>query len=69
MESWVEEEIELMSNDEYYKARKYFRKNNIPDDYELEYEALRRLIVRKRFKKLRERVKSFHYVDIKGMYK
>ncbi|MBW3113639.1 UvrD-helicase domain-containing protein [Bacillus sp. MCCB 382] len=69
MESWVEEEIELMSNDEYHKARKYFRKNNIPDDYELEYEALRRLIVRKRFKKLRERVKSFHYVDIKGMYK
>ncbi|UXH45167.1 UvrD-helicase domain-containing protein [Rossellomorea vietnamensis] len=68
MESWVEEAIELMSNEQYHKARKYFRKRNIPDDYEVEYEALRRLVVRKRFKKLRKWIKTLQYVDVKGVY-
>jgi DNA helicase II / ATP-dependent DNA helicase PcrA len=68
MESWVEEAIELMSNEEYHKARKHFRKKNISDDYEVEYEALRRLMVRKRFKRLRKRINSLQYVDVKRIY-
>ncbi|MFI8687015.1 RNA polymerase recycling motor HelD [Rossellomorea sp. NPDC077527] len=68
LEPWVEEAIELMSNDEYHKARKYFRKKNISDDYEAEYEALRRLIVRRKFKRLRNRINSFCYIDVKGIY-
>ncbi|KPL58862.1 RNA polymerase recycling motor HelD [Rossellomorea vietnamensis] len=69
MEPWVEEAIELMSNEQYHKARKHFRKRNIPDDYEVEYEALRKLIVRKRFKKLRKWINSLQYVDVKSVYK
>lgn len=68
MEPWVEEAIELMSNEQYHKARKYFRKRNIADDYEVEYEALRRLVVRKGFKKLRKWIKTLQYVDVKGVY-
>ncbi|WP_034759641.1 RNA polymerase recycling motor HelD [Rossellomorea vietnamensis] len=68
VEPWVEEAIELMSNEQYHKARKYFRKRNIADDYEVEYEALRRLVVRKRFKKVRKWIKTLQYVDVKGVY-
>ncbi|MCR8847533.1 UvrD-helicase domain-containing protein [Rossellomorea sp. SC111] len=68
MEPWVEEAIELMSNEQYHKARKHFRKRDIADDYEVEYEALRKLIVRKRFKKLRKWINSLQYVDVKIIY-
>ncbi|PFA67151.1 helicase [Bacillus sp. AFS015802] len=69
MEPWVEEAIELMSNEEYYKARKQLRKKNIIDDYEAEYDALRRMIVRKKYKKLRKQIEWLQYVDVKGIYR
>ncbi|WP_282137179.1 RNA polymerase recycling motor HelD [Rossellomorea aquimaris] len=65
---WVEEEIELMSNEDYHKAHQHLQKKNPSNDYEIEYEALARLIVRRRFKGLRKVIGRFQYVDVKGMY-
>ncbi|MFE8697555.1 RNA polymerase recycling motor HelD [Cytobacillus sp. FJAT-53684] len=71
---WVQEEIELLSNDDYHKAHRYlakkrgFRKESIAD-YEIEPDALARLIVHQKLKPLRKRVRTFRFVDMKGMYK
>ncbi|MGE6753899.1 RNA polymerase recycling motor HelD [Rossellomorea sp. NPDC071047] len=65
---WVEEEIELMSNDDYHKAHQHLQKKNPSNDYEIEYDALARWIVRRRFKGLRKAIGRFQYVDVKGMY-
>lgn len=71
---WVQEEIELLSNEEYEKARIHlakkrgFKKEEIAD-YEVEPEALAKLIVRQKFKPIRNRVQAYHFVDIKGIYK
>ena len=57
---WVQEEIELLSNDDYHKAHTYlaekrgFKRESIAD-YEIEPEALARLIVRQKLKPLRKR--------------
>lgn len=71
---WVQEEIELLSNEEYHKAHTYLAKKRgfkgeAMADYEMEPEALARLIVRRRMKPLRSRIRAFHFVDIKRMYK
>ncbi|WP_299745871.1 RNA polymerase recycling motor HelD [uncultured Rossellomorea sp.] len=65
---WVEEEIELMSNEDYHKAHQHLQKKNPSNDYEIEYDALARLTVRRRFKGLRKRINRFQYVDVRGMY-
>ncbi|MGM0751567.1 MAG: RNA polymerase recycling motor HelD [Bacillota bacterium] len=65
---WVEEEIELMSNEDYHKAHQRLQEKNPSNDYEIEYEALARLTVRRRFKGLRKAIERFRYVDVKGMY-
>ncbi|MGI8386425.1 RNA polymerase recycling motor HelD [Robertmurraya sp. P23] len=71
--AWVQEEIELLSNDEYHKAHRYlaekrgFKREEIAD-YEMETEALARLIVHQKLKPLRKRVRAFRFVDMKGLY-
>ena len=71
---WVQEEIELLSNEAYQKARIYlaekrgFKRENIAD-YEVEPEALAQLIVHQKLKPLRKRVRAFRFVDFKGIYK
>lgn len=71
---WVQEEIELLSNDDYHKAHSYlaekrgFKRESIAD-YEIEPEALARLIVHQKLKPLRKRVRAFRFVDMKGIYK
>lgn len=71
---WVQEEIELLSNDDYHKAHRYlaekrgFNREEIAD-YEMEPEALARLLVHQKLKPLRKRVRAFRFVDLKGMYK
>lgn len=71
---WVQEEIELLSNEEYHKAHAYlakkrgFKREDIAD-YEMEPKALARLIVRQKLKPLRKRIRAFRFVDIKGIYK
>ncbi|WP_251551613.1 RNA polymerase recycling motor HelD [Neobacillus muris] len=71
--SWVQEEIELLTNEEYHKAhtclaeKRGYTKESIAD-YELEPKALAQLIVRKKWKPLLKRIRAFRFVDLKGMY-
>lgn len=71
---WVQEEIELLSNDDYHKAHKYlaekrgFERESI-GDYEMEPEALARLIVHQKLKPVRKRVRAFRFIDFNGLYK
>ncbi|WP_040207365.1 RNA polymerase recycling motor HelD [Neobacillus jeddahensis] len=71
---WVQEEIELLSNEEYHQAHAYlakkrgFAREEIAD-YEMEPEALARLIVHQKLKPLRKRIRAFRFVDINGIYK
>ncbi|MBS4175053.1 RNA polymerase recycling motor HelD [Bacillus sp. FJAT-49736] len=71
---WVQEEIELLSNEDYHKAHTYLAKKrgykgDAIADYEMEPKALARLIVRRKLKPLRKRIRAFRFVDIKGIYK
>lgn len=70
---WVQEKIELLSNEDYHKAQTYLAKKHgykaeSIADYEPEHEALARLIVQQKLKPLRKRVKTFSFIDIKGIY-
>lgn len=71
---WVQEEIQLLSNDDYHKAHRYlakkrgFKREEIAD-YEIEPEALSRYIVHEKLKPVRKMVRGLRFVDIKGMYK
>ncbi|WP_413380749.1 RNA polymerase recycling motor HelD [Alkalihalobacillus sp. 1P02AB] len=71
--AWVQEEIELLSNEEYHKAHRYlaekrgFEREAIAD-YEIEPEALARLIVHQKLKPLRKRIRAFQFVDFQGIY-
>ncbi|WP_100334075.1 RNA polymerase recycling motor HelD [Bacillus alkalisoli] len=71
---WVQEEIELLSEDDYHKAHAYlakkrgFNRESI-GDYEIEPAALAQLIVHQKLKPLRKRIRTFRFVDYKGIYK
>jgi DNA helicase II / ATP-dependent DNA helicase PcrA len=71
---WVQEEIELLSNEDYHKAYTSLRKKRgfkgeSFDDYEIESKALGRMIVRQKLKPLRKRIRKLRFIDIKGIYK
>lgn len=71
---WVQEEIELLSNEEYHKARVYLAKKQgfareAIADYEMEPHKLARLIVSKKLKTLRKRIRALQFIDIKEIYK
>ncbi len=71
---WVQEEIELLSNEEYHKAHAYLAKKRgfkgeTIADYEMEPAALAQYIVRRKFQPMRNRIRKLRFVDIKGMYK
>ncbi|EON70882.1 RNA polymerase recycling motor HelD [Lysinibacillus sphaericus] len=71
---WVQEEIELLSNEDYHKAHTYLAKKRGFEgeaiaDYEMEPETLVRLIVHHKLKSLRKRIQAFHFIDIKEIYK
>lgn len=71
---WVQEEIELLSNEDYHKAHAYlakkrgYKRESIAD-YEMERAALARLIVHQKLKSVRKRIRAFHFIDMKGIYK
>lgn len=72
--SWVQEEIELLSKDDYQKAYTYLQKKNgyteeSFDDYERESKVLGRMIVRKKLKPLREWIRMLRFVDMKAIYR
>ncbi|WP_456274816.1 RNA polymerase recycling motor HelD [Bacillus sp. AK031] len=68
---WVEEAIELLSNEEYHKAVTHLRKKSgeSEEDFVVSHEALGRLIVRQKFKSLRKRIENLQFISIKGLYK
>ncbi len=71
---WVQDEIELLSNEQYQKARIYLAKKKglsreSVADYDVEPAALARLIVQQRLKPLRKRIRAFDFIDFKGIYK
>ena len=71
---WVQEEIELLSNEDYHKAQTYlakkrgYRGESIAD-YEIEPEILAQFIVQKKLKPMRKRIRAFDFIDIMGIYK
>lgn len=71
---WVQEEIELLSNEDYHKAHTHLRKKRrfkgeSLNNYENEIEALGQLIVRQKLKPLRKRIRTLRFIDFKGIYK
>ncbi|SFJ88969.1 RNA polymerase recycling motor HelD [Thermoflavimicrobium dichotomicum] len=71
---WVQEEIELLSNEDYHKAYTHLRKKRrfkgeSLNSYENEIEALGQLIVRQKLKPLRKWIRTLRFIDIKGIYK
>jgi len=72
--SWVQEKIELLSDEEYHKAYTYLAekrgfKGEAIFDYDMEDEALARLIVRRRLKPLRNQILAVGFMDIQEMYR
>lgn len=71
---WVQDEIELLSKEDYQKAYKYLQKKQgfteeSFDDYERETKILGKMIVRKKLKPLREWARMLRFIDFKGIYK
>ncbi|MGI2329108.1 RNA polymerase recycling motor HelD [Planococcus sp. YIM B11945] len=71
---WVQEKIELLSDDEFHKAHNFLAKKSgltgeAAADYEVTPEALARLIVQQKLKPLRKHVKALGFIDVKAIYK
>ncbi|CAM4083361.1 helicase [Bacillus manliponensis] len=72
--TWVQEEIELLSKDEYQKAYNYLQKKgefdeNSFNDYEEETKVLGRMIVRKKLKPLRKGIQALRFINFTRIYK
>ncbi|MFC3884009.1 RNA polymerase recycling motor HelD [Bacillus songklensis] len=72
-ESWVEDETELLTKEEYLKAYQRLRRQkqftgDTFDDFQREQELLAAIVVRKRFKPVRSFVKQLHFIDITAIY-
>jgi DNA helicase-2/ATP-dependent DNA helicase PcrA len=71
--AWVQEEMELLSNEKYHEARAFLAKKKGFEreevaDYEVDPRALARLLVHKKMKPLRQRVRSYQFIDFKSLY-
>lgn len=70
---WVQEEIELLSEDAYHKAHRYlagkrgFSREAVAD-YEMEPQALARLVIHQKLKPLRKKVRDYQFVDFGALY-
>ncbi|MEC0094241.1 RNA polymerase recycling motor HelD [Paenibacillus macquariensis] len=72
--AWVDNQIDLLSADEYQKAytrvrRKQHKKKDTFDDYEKERDLLARMIVNEWLKPVRRWIKRKRFVDAKGLYR
>ncbi|KZE40167.1 helicase [Bhargavaea cecembensis] len=70
---WVQEEIELLSEDAYHKAHRYLAEKRgfsreAVADYEMEPQALARLVIHQKLKPLRRKVRAYQFVDFGAMY-
>lgn len=73
-QQWVEEEIELLSDETYHKIHKYLAKKNGFEreeqaDYEMDHNALIQVIVRLKLKPLRKQIQTLDFIDLEGIYK
>lgn len=71
--SWVEAEIELFSDEQYYKAQTFLakKKGYKPEDYheyELTTQDLATLVVGQKLRPLRKKVRQFEFIDLKAIY-
>jgi DNA helicase-2/ATP-dependent DNA helicase PcrA len=72
--SWVEDEIELLSKEDYLKVYKKLRRqkrftDQSFDDFDREKEMLSSMVVRKEFKPLLTKVNQFYFIDIPAIYR
>ncbi|MBW4839715.1 MAG: UvrD-helicase domain-containing protein, partial [Paenibacillaceae bacterium] len=73
---WVQDAIELLSNEQYERAYEQIRKKHgLTEDSDEEIEGerlsreLARIIVRKKMKPLREMIRELRFFDLTGIYK
>ncbi|MGG3452381.1 RNA polymerase recycling motor HelD [Paenibacillus rhizolycopersici] len=73
---WVQEAIELLSNEQYERAYEQIRKKhglNEDSDEEIEGERLARelarMVVRRKLKPVREQIRELRFIDLAGIYK
>ncbi|CAG7618454.1 DNA helicase IV [Paenibacillus solanacearum] len=71
---WVEDEIELLSNEDYQRAYSKLRRSKRGksftfDDFDKERELLARMVVSEKLKPVRQRIKRLRYVDVTGLYR
>ncbi len=72
--SWVQQEIELLSKDEYQKVynflqEKHGENEDTFDDYERENRILRRMVLRKKFSPIRKGISLLRFINIAEIYK
>ncbi|GAF18861.1 LOW QUALITY PROTEIN: helicase, UvrD/Rep family [Bacillus sp. JCM 19046] len=71
---WVEEEMQLLSEEKYRKAHRYLAKKTRfkradTADYEMEDDALARLLVHQKVKPLLKEIRAYSFINIKAIYK
>ncbi|TVY07632.1 RNA polymerase recycling motor HelD [Paenibacillus cremeus] len=74
--AWVEEEIELLSTEDYQRAYGKMRRMNRAqgrevsfDDFEKEKELLARMIVQEQIKPVKNRIKNLRFVHVQALYR
>ncbi|WP_068786197.1 RNA polymerase recycling motor HelD [Paenibacillus phocaensis] len=74
--SWVQDAIELLSNEQYERAyERIHKKHGLTEDSDEEIEGerlsreLARMIVRKKLKPVREQIRELRFIDLAGVYK
>jgi DNA helicase-2/ATP-dependent DNA helicase PcrA len=70
---WVEEEMELLSHEEYLRAHRQAQqgiRRSSPrfDEYAREEDILRDMVIRKHLKKVNARIRRLAFVDVTSMY-
>ncbi|MGE6486924.1 RNA polymerase recycling motor HelD [Paenisporosarcina sp. NPDC076898] len=71
---WVQEKMDLLSDEAYHKAHRYLAKKHGYEreamaDYDMSPKELAQLIVRQQLNTLRKRVRAFHFVDFNQLYR
>ncbi|WP_130860639.1 RNA polymerase recycling motor HelD [Gracilibacillus phocaeensis] len=72
--SWVQDEVELLSDQDYHEARRYLAEKRglareAVDAYEVKPEEIAKLIVHQKIKPLRKRIQALQFIHITGLYK
>jgi len=73
-EKWVDDEIELLSEEDYRKVHAKLQKTRAFtgetfNDAQRERDELAKLVVSRAFRRLRDRVRSLEYINVTGIYR